>query len=192
MTAADKLTLSRLVLTPIAIFLLFVPRIFGGAPWSLILLWIIAAYSEFSDFLDGYVARRSGKANDFGKVFDPFADVLMHMSYFIAFAVIGVLPLAFVLVILFREYSIMLLRTMTAKKGVLMGARPGGKLKTVSYVITGAAALFQISLRSLGIWSGFDPVLGWIILGLCCISAVLSVLSLIDYFIQYRKLSGPA
>lgn len=191
MTRADRFTVSRLALTPLAVLLLFLPDVFGSArAWATVLVWLIAIYSELSDYLDGYVARKYGEVSDFGKVFDPFADVLMHLSYFVAFCVKGLLPLAFVLLVLFREYSIMLIRLLIAKGGVMMGARPGGKAKTVSYVVTGAAALLRLSFRRLDLFPVFDPWLGWAVIFFCVVSAALSVLSLADYFLQYRKLAA--
>jgi CDP-diacylglycerol--glycerol-3-phosphate 3-phosphatidyltransferase len=191
MTLADKITFSRLALTPFAVALFFLPGALpSSAVWATVAVWIIAVYSELSDYLDGYVARRQGQISDFGKVFDPFADVLMHLSYFVSFCVAGAMPLAFVLVVLFREYAVMLIRLLTAKKGIMMGARPGGKAKTVSYVITGGAVLLRVSLQRFGLFPGADRGLGVLVDVLCVVSGIMSLLSLLDYLRQYRKLSA--
>lgn len=191
MTRADRITFSRLALTPLAVLLLFLPDALGSARiWATVAVWLIAIYSEISDYLDGYVARKYGEVSDFGKIFDPFADVLMHLSYFVSLCVKGLLPLAFVLLVLFREYAIMLIRLLMAKNGVMMGARKGGKAKTVSYVVTGAAALLRLSFRRLDLMPVLDPWLGYAVILFCVISGALSVLSLADYYLQYRKLTA--
>jgi CDP-diacylglycerol---glycerol-3-phosphate 3-phosphatidyltransferase len=191
MTRADRITISRLALTPLGVLLLFLPDVFGSARiWATAAVWIILIYSEISDYLDGYVARKYGEVSDFGKIFDPFCDVLMHLSYFVSFCVMGLLPLAFVLLVLFREYSILLLRLLMAKSGVMMGARPGGKAKNVSYVVTGAAVLARLSLRRLDLFPALDPILGYAVIFFCVVAGALSLLSFADYYLQFRKLTA--
>jgi CDP-diacylglycerol--glycerol-3-phosphate 3-phosphatidyltransferase len=159
-----------------------------GAVWSVALAWVLGIYSEISDYLDGKTARKYKEVSDFGKVFDPFADVIMHVSYFIAFTVLGLLPLAFVIIIFFREYAISLIRLLCAKDGVIMGAKRGGKIKTVSYVVTVATALLRLSLRRWGIFPQADMVLGALTIVFCCVSVSLALYSLYDYYKDYRKL----
>jgi CDP-diacylglycerol--glycerol-3-phosphate 3-phosphatidyltransferase len=153
-------------------------------------LWIIAALAEFSDFLDGWTARRREEVSDFGKVFDPFADVILHLMAFSCLAWERVLPLAFVLLVVVREQAVSLVRLLAARKGLVMGARRGGKAKTVSYVIVGAAALLRSSFSRLGLFPGLDAALGVAVIALSAASAILSVLSFADYVVQYRKLGA--
>jgi CDP-diacylglycerol---glycerol-3-phosphate 3-phosphatidyltransferase len=191
MTRADRITVSRLLLSPLGVLLLFLPDAFASSrAWATVAVWIVAVYSEISDWLDGYVARKYGEVSDFGKIFDPFCDVLMHLSYFIAFCAMGLLPLAFVLLVLFREYAILLIRLLMAKGGVMMGARPGGKAKTVSYVVTGAVVLVRLSLRRLDLFPALDQALGWAALFCCVVAGALSLASLGDYYLQFRKLTA--
>jgi CDP-diacylglycerol---glycerol-3-phosphate 3-phosphatidyltransferase len=191
MKRADTITASRIVLTPLALFFLFVPELFGvGSVWAMIIVWVIGVYSEISDYLDGKTARKYSEVSDFGKVFDPFADVLMHLSYFIAFAVLDIIPLAFVIVVLFREYAVMLIRLLCAKDGVIMGARRGGKIKTVSYVVTAAAALLRLSLNRWNAPAGTDMIFSILVTCFCVVSGALAILSLWDYYREYRKLEA--
>jgi CDP-diacylglycerol---glycerol-3-phosphate 3-phosphatidyltransferase len=191
MTRADRITVSRLILTPFGVLLLFLPDVFDQSRvWATALVWIVVVVSELTDYFDGSVARKYNEVSDFGKIFDPFCDVLMHLSYFISFCSKGLLPLAFVLVVLFREYAILLIRLLMAKGGVMMGARPGGKAKTVSYVVTGAAVLIRLSLRRLDLFQAYDSVLGYVVVFCCLVSGALALLSLGDYYLQFKKLTA--
>jgi CDP-diacylglycerol---glycerol-3-phosphate 3-phosphatidyltransferase len=189
MTRSDAITASRLALAAAFSALFLLPR--GSASVQAIVvpaLWIIAALAEFSDFLDGWTARRREEVSDFGKVFDPFADVVLHLAAFSCLAWEKALPLPFLLVVIVREQGISLVRLLAARKGLVMGARRGGKAKTVSYVIVGAAALFRSSLSRLDLLPGLDSALRVAVIALSVGSAILSVLSFVDYVVQYRKL----
>ena len=72
MTSADKLTMSRIVLSPVFFAVYFIPVI-SKVP-SIITLWILFVAIELSDLLDGAVARSTKSVSSFGKLFDPFAE----------------------------------------------------------------------------------------------------------------------
>ncbi len=83
LTVADKITLARVALAPIAVagYLLAPSEHF-------LCFWIcgwICAIAELTDWLDGMVARARHEVSDFGKLADPFCDVLYRMSVFLAF-----------------------------------------------------------------------------------------------------------
>ncbi|HWR11894.1 MAG TPA: CDP-diacylglycerol--glycerol-3-phosphate 3-phosphatidyltransferase [Rectinemataceae bacterium] len=188
MTKADKVTLSRIILAPL-FFILYRYPLLPSLP-TIILLWILFGLMEISDFVDGKIARASNEVSNFGKLFDPFADVLARITYFICFAFSGVMPLWVFLIILYREYSISFLRMMLSSKGIAMGARPGGKLKAGLYMTSGMLALFLVSFERLSILAKLIPALKIIVLAAFIGAGLLSILSFIDYLIQYRKLMG--
>ena len=121
MTKADKVTLSRIVLAPL-FFILYRYPVFPSLI-STILLWVLFCVIEVSDFVDGRIARSTSEVSDFGKLFDPFADVLARITYFVCFAFSGIMPLWVLLIILYREFGILFLRMMLSFKGIAMGAR---------------------------------------------------------------------
>jgi phosphatidylglycerophosphate synthase len=83
MTLADKVTLSRLVLAPLAVCgYLLLPADHGRACFW-VAGWLCAA-AEWSDLLDGRIARKRGEVSDFGKLADPFCDVIYRLSIFLA------------------------------------------------------------------------------------------------------------
>ena len=75
MNLPNKLTMGRLILIPI--FVLFFYLDFTGH--YLVSLGIFAIAS-FTDFLDGYIARKNNLVTDLGKFLDPIADKVSWAS----------------------------------------------------------------------------------------------------------------
>lgn len=190
MNHADRLTASRLFIAPLffAVFM-WGERVGMSSMVAAIFLIALFAAIEISDLLDGIVARSSGTVSSFGKLFDPFADVFARISYFVCFAWSGIMPLWVLLVVLYREFGILFLRMILAERGLAMGARPGGKLKAVVYMLSGALSLVYWVIPRIGSSrSIFDPALYYAILGLYVLAAMLSIGSFIDYVVQFRKM----
>jgi len=183
MTLADKVTSIRLVLAPV----FFIIYIFTEAFWTVPVLWLLFLGSEITDLLDGIIARKRNEVTDFGKLFDPFADTLTQLTYFLCFVVDGILsPILFLLVI-YREFSILLIRNLMLKKGLTIGARMGGKIKTVTYIAAAGLALLASSILRLGLSSEIYRILTIAATVVFIISVVIAVLSLFDYLSVYRK-----
>ena len=193
MTLADKFTTSRLVMAPAFFAVYLLPRfsfVEGPALWSLPILWILYIVSEVTDLIDGKVARKRGEVSDFGRLYDPFADTLVQITFFLCFVVDGILPAFLLLIVIYREFSILFIRNLLLKRGITLGARMGGKIKTVSYIVVVGFALLASSLLRLG-WS--DMLSHWAGLTatvLFSISVIISVASFIDYFIIFMKNSA--
>jgi CDP-diacylglycerol--glycerol-3-phosphate 3-phosphatidyltransferase len=192
MTIADKVTSLRLVLAPCFFVVYLLPIILPflslpSAPWTVPVLWLLFILSEISDLIDGKIARTRNEVSDFGKLFDPFADTLVRITYFLCFVVDGILPVILFLVVLYREFGILFLRNLMLKKGVAMGARKGGKLKAVSYMLAGAAALLASSALRLGMDRLVFSRLRLIAVVVFVISVLISVASFADYVLVYRK-----
>ena len=130
MNLADRLTSSRLFLAPIFFIAYQWGSALGQGP-ATALLWVLFVAMEISDLLDGKAARKQGTVSAFGKLFDPFADVIERMTYFVCFAFSGIMPIWALLLILYREFAQLFLRMVLSGRGIAMGARPGGKLKAV-------------------------------------------------------------
>jgi CDP-diacylglycerol---glycerol-3-phosphate 3-phosphatidyltransferase len=83
LTLADKVTLARLGLMPLAVAsYLFLPIDYALAFWF---CGSICALAEISDWLDGKIARSRGEVSDFGKLADPFCDVIYRMGIFLVY-----------------------------------------------------------------------------------------------------------
>lgn len=191
MTIADKVTASRIVLAPVFFVLFSWGSRFGLSHTVLaVVLWALIIIMELSDMFDGMLARGSGSVSSFGKLFDPFADVLSHLTTFLCFVLAGIMPAWAFLLILFREYSMLFLRLLLIEKGVTMAARKGGKLKSFMYAVSLLVSLLYWTLSGLLAAANLLAVLLLIIQILYSICALLALLSFADYLIQFRKVTG--
>jgi CDP-diacylglycerol--glycerol-3-phosphate 3-phosphatidyltransferase len=192
MTLADKCTSLRLVLAPIFFVVYLLPVFVPGwtsaaASWTVPVLWVLFLVSEVTDMIDGQIARRRREVSDFGKLYDPFADTLTQITYFLCFVIDGILPAALYLIVLYREFSILFVRNLMLRKGIAMGARITGKIKTVSYIAAAGLALLASSLQRLGTGQDLFPGLKIAAQAVFLVSVALSVLSFMDYISVYRK-----
>lgn len=98
--------------------------------------WMWAAFGLFAalmitDKLDGDIARARNLVTDFGKIADPIADKALMTTALVCLNAIGVLPVWVTVVIVLREFGITLWRMWMLRRGKVMPASKGGKLKTV-------------------------------------------------------------
>jgi len=155
-------------------------------------LWGISIVSEITDYFDGLAARKLNLTSDFGKLLDPFADTLTQVTFFLCFIIDGtfpggIFPVILFLLVVYREFAIMFLRNLMAKKGIAMGARMGGKVKTVAYIISAAIALLTSSLERLELFKSILPYIKIGALIAFTISVIISIVSFFDYLIIYKK-----
>jgi CDP-diacylglycerol--glycerol-3-phosphate 3-phosphatidyltransferase len=190
MTLADKLTASRLALAPVFFAAYQWGGFLGAVPYVSI-LWSLFLIIEVSDLFDGLAARHTDTVSDFGKLFDPYADVFARITYFVCFAIGGIMPPWILIIILYRELSINFIRMLLAQRGIAMGARRGGKLKSATYMAAGAASLLLASARALGLFQAILVPFAFAVDALYVLAAVLALVSFGDYFLQYRKLVPP-
>jgi CDP-diacylglycerol--glycerol-3-phosphate 3-phosphatidyltransferase len=191
MQTANKFTLVRILIAPALFCLYFCPVFFPEfARLSIVIVLPLTIFAEFTDFLDGFYARKHSSVSDFGKIFDPFADVMLHFTFFVCFTFSGYLPLVVLLLIIYREFSMLFIRLCAVQKGVAIAARKGGKVKTVLYVI----AVFCTLLIEAG--NRFETAsvvnnlasihIALIMLYTICLAA--SYVSFIDYLIHFKNL----
>lgn len=142
MNLPNKLSMFRIVLvTVIACIYLFTdfPEAFGAdvngehiaVSMTALLVLILFAIASFTDYLDGHIARKHNLITSFGKFIDPIADKLLVNTMFILFAVDGVVPAVFVLIMIWRDMIVDGLRMNASAKGKVVAAGMMGKAKTV-------------------------------------------------------------
>jgi CDP-diacylglycerol---glycerol-3-phosphate 3-phosphatidyltransferase len=206
MKTANAFTLTRVVLAPVFFVVYFIPIWTGQfAGISAFVLIPLLAFMEFTDFLDGYFARKHHEVSDFGKMFDPFADVMVHLTTFTCFMtsygpdISRYLPPIIFILIIYREFGMNFIRMIAAKKGTAIAARKGGKIKTVFYVATGFVCLVpesavRIYFSKAGTVSEFVirivqnyPAWKTAALIMFIISLSLCYISFIDYIVNFRS-----
>ena len=186
MNIAHFFTLLRIVISPIF------PVLYLGHDWlgiSLISLPYIMLglliICEYSDWFDGFLARRRNQVTDLGKILDPVADSITHISLFLTFTQGPVqLPLLFIFIFLYRDMFISALRTLCALRGIALAARFSGKIKAALQ----ATVCFMILLLMIPYTTGFISLelFQRLSLILVAIAALYTVLSVGDYIYANR------
>jgi CDP-diacylglycerol---glycerol-3-phosphate 3-phosphatidyltransferase len=92
----------------------------------------VYATAAATDTLDGQIARRRKLVTDLGKFLDPLADKLLVITVLAILVSAGDLAFWVVVVIFAREFVITGLRFVAAQQGVVIGASPWGKSKTLT------------------------------------------------------------
>ncbi|MCL2070696.1 MAG: CDP-diacylglycerol--glycerol-3-phosphate 3-phosphatidyltransferase [Oscillospiraceae bacterium] len=149
---ANKLTILRILLTPLFVIAL----ITDGIPHNLLVALIIFAAASITDFFDGYIARTRMMVTKLGKFLDPIADKILVMSALVCFA--GMQPRPWisawtVVVILARDFVVSAVRlaAVESEEKIVIPARTSGKVKTVITMVTICTILFLWILESYGI-----------------------------------------
>ena len=170
LTAANQLTLLRLLLVPVFVLCL----LYDLPGWALLTF----AFAGLTDLFDGLVARLSGQSTELGAWLDPMADKLLLLSMFIMLTMptpglANRLPLWLTVLVISRDVGIVLT---VAVVNLAVGPRtfrPSvlGKLATAIFVLTGVVTLYFNYLRVT------SPVVTW-----CVYAAlVITLLSGFDY-----------
>lgn len=154
MNLPNKLTILRIIL--VGVFMLF---LFMHGVWAKVLALITFLIASFTDFLDGYIAKKNNMVTDFGKLMDPIADKILVLAAFLAFVEMELVPAWMVVIIIFREAVITGLRITALTHGKVLAAEDGGKHKMVSQVFSiFAIILFLIfkeaEIKTSGFWNG--------------------------------------
>lgn len=193
MKLSNRFTLTRIFFAPFLFLLYFIPIWTGKfAALSMIILIPCLIFAELTDFWDGHYARKHKEVSDFGKLFDPFADVILHLTSFACFLrsynpEYSYIPIFAFILIMIREYSQNFLRMIACKQGIAIAARKGGKFKTVMYVVSEFYALFLETLVRFGFIPSFFGGLqiGAVVLFIICV--ICSYASFADYLITFGK-----
>ena len=153
--------------------------------------WRWVAYALFAiamitDKIDGDLARKHDIVTDFGKIADPIADKALTGMAFVGLSIIDELWWWVTIVVLVREWGITLMRFWLIRRGVVMPAGKGGKLKTL--VQTFALGLLIMPTRLFpDPWDVLGDVLLWLGLGLMGVAVALTVWTGIDYVVETRR-----
>ena len=180
MTWANRLTMLRVVLA-VAVFFALLAE---GATWHILAFALFLA-AIVTDWLDGWLARRTGTTSPFGKVADPIADKILVLGTFIALIRTKDLdiPLWAVFLMIARELLIGGVRVLAGAQGKVLAAERGGKVKMFVQSVAVLVLVAAVCLQDLGrAPAGLLKVAG----PLTILCALLSLSSLWTYLRQYR------
>jgi CDP-diacylglycerol--glycerol-3-phosphate 3-phosphatidyltransferase len=178
MNWANRLTISRLVLT-----VLFVAMLNLNWAYARTTAFIIFLIAGLTDYVDGEIARRYGAVTNFGKLMDPLVDKIMMAAAFISLVPMQAIPAWAATTVVGREFLITGLRLMASAQGQVLPAERLGKHKTSWQIITvifflGLLAAAELHYGQLdsgwwhSAWYKAGPVLVWITLALTLYSGL--------------------
>jgi cardiolipin synthase len=139
----NAISMIRIILIPIFLYLIFLPRV-EERIWALV-IFIIAS---LTDFLDGWSARKLGQVTALGKFLDPLADKFLVISALIAFLFLDpFIPLWMVLVIIFRDVLVTIMRHMAIRKNTVLRTTRLSKIKTGFQMISIIVIIMVLIVR---------------------------------------------
>jgi CDP-diacylglycerol--glycerol-3-phosphate 3-phosphatidyltransferase len=190
MNLANRLTISRLVLTILFVAALNSSWIYGRT--AALAIFLLAG---ITDYFDGEIARRYGSVTNFGKLMDPLVDKIMMAAAFISLVPLGAIPAWAATTVVARDFLITGLRLMASARGQILPAERLGKHKTSWQIITVVFFLVLLSARELKFvggekgwwiraWDQGGPLLVWI-------AVAFTVYSGLRYAWRHRDVIAP-
>lgn len=182
MNLPNKLTIIRMILTPIFLVVFMAEFIPYHYFWGL----LIYSAGCITDFLDGKIARKNNIVTVFGQLADPVADKILTTAALLVLMDAGLCSLYVVFIVLTREFAVSSFRLVAGAQGVVIPANIWGKIKTISQMVFTILIMLLMSLVSFGILPEAFPleilsnVLLWI-------TAVLAVISGVIYIVDAVK-----
>jgi len=182
---ANRITIARIFLAPLFIFVILV-----NIPYGEFVAALVFVLAASTDGLDGYIARKSKTVTTVGKFLDPLADKLMVSAALITLAWMRQIGPLEVFIIISREFAVTGLRVIAAGEGNVIAASKLGKIKTLSQIV----AITAITLNA-GLEKGFSwlhYILGFLPVQLIAdvslfIAVILTIVSGVDYFIKNQQ-----
>lgn len=192
MNKANKITISRIVMSVIILILLLVPfeqfniefpvwtvgkRVLLDSKYVIAgVLFIIAS---LTDFLDGYIARKYNMVTDFGKMIDAISDKLLTNTVLVVLACNQLISPVIAVVIIARDIVVDSIKMLIGNKGKAVAAIPVAKVKTATLMV-GLTLTFFSNLP-------FELIPIRVSDYLLIIAAVLSVVSGAKYYIMAKE-----
>ena len=191
MNKANKITMSRIIMSLIIMVLLLFPFHEVGFDFptyllkgsividlKYIIVGVLFIIASLTDFLDGYVARKYNLVTDFGKMVDAISDKLLTNSVLIILACEGKISPIVAVVIVMRDIVVDSVKMVIGNKGHAVGAIYLAKVKTATLMVGIVLTLFfnlPFELISLRV-SDF----------LLAIAAILAVVTGVKYYMMAK------
>ena len=179
MNLPNALTIFRVILTPLFIYLLF-----SSSTYSNFYALIIFILASVTDAFDGYYARKYNIETEFGNFLDPLADKILVSSAFISFYLLDLIELWMVVVILSRDFFITFLRIVMKKNGQSLKTSRIAKSKTAVQLILIIFILIFLALEKME--ASMFSLLGNIILEYNIVYKATFIVSIFTFYTGFR------
>lgn len=192
MNLPNKITLFRIILVPIIMIIASIEKLnyilFYNVTCQNLIILIIFAIASFSDFLDGYIARKKNLITNFGKFADPLADKILVISLLIILLVQGTILKSFVvIIIIIREFAVTGIRLIAAEKNIVIAAGWLGKIKTNLQIVLIILLLINGRYTSIGVFEIITMIVMYLTLLFTVLSGTLYIVNNRSVFKEERK-----
>lgn len=140
MNLPNRVTLLRILFIPLLVYYLLSPNL----PYNKLISVLIFVSVAFSDYIDGYLARKLGQETVLGKFLDPLADKVLVLSALVCLVELGTVSSIPVIIIIVRDLAVTALRLAASSSGRIIAADKLGKYKTV--LLDAAVAMLILGL----------------------------------------------
>lgn len=190
MTTANKLTLLRILCIPVMIIILYIDALkidtgFLNMNVQQIIFASLFVFASFTDFLDGYIARKYQQITTFGKFLDPIADKVLVFTalLYLMTSMPSRVALWGVVIIMIREFLVTGVRLIAVEHGQVIAASHLGKYKTITTML--AIMMFLFSDFGLTL---IHQNLEWVANSMYYLAILFTVWSGFDYLYKNRKI----
>lgn len=191
MNTPTKLTVARIIMSIIIVIIMIfpfssigidIPVLRFGIDVSLkyVICCVLFIVASFTDFLDGYLARKNKQVTDLGKMLDAIADKLLVNPILIIFASEGLIIPLVPVIIISRDIVVNAIKMEAARSGKAVAAIGSGKIKTASLMI-GMVLLFLGDAPFIFINIRVDLLLIYF-------ATIMSIVSMVEYFKLTKKM----
>ena len=171
------LTGLRFALIPLLVLLLSLEQTTSMAFWA----WFVFAFAAFTDWLDGYLARKFECESVFGKLMDPLADKLLVTASLLMLIPLDRIPAWVCLLVIGREIFITGIRGLAASMNKVVAADNLGKIKANFQYYGIGFLIFPVGVLPIPYQHQFGIALIWL-------SIVMSLWSAANYTYQLRDI----
>lgn len=176
LTLSTRITLLRIALIPVLLWLLVAE---GRIERAAVLAAIVFLVASFTDFVDGYLARRWQQTTMLGNFLDTTADKLLVVGALLGLMAVDRVNVWVAFVVIAREVAVLGLRAIAAASNVVISASIWGKVKFNVQVVGITLAILRPDVQLGSLW--LDE---WAMLAV----AVVSAASAVDYFARFGDL----
>lgn len=193
MKLANRITFLRIIISFIIVLILLFPFDSAGITTlkifvsesivvdiKYIVVGVLFIIASFTDFLDGFIARKYNCCSDFGTIMDSIADKILIDSTLVLLATIGFIHPVIAIVVIIRDIVVDSIKRYVASKGMVLGSIKTARLKTILFMVSISMILFYnlpFELINLKI---ADIIL--------VVATIISVSSLFEYFNHMKKI----
>lgn len=132
MNIPNTLTILRLFLIVVFVYVFYSPNIENNTLWGI----LVFIFAGFTDLLDGFIARRYNMVTKWGKLMDPLADKLMLITVLICLYQKKMIPAIVIIIVGLKELMMILGAVFLYKnKNVVVQANYYGKAATVAFYL---------------------------------------------------------